>query len=171
MVLVVVSSVYCANQQGTLRPVKRPKLRLWLSPLLPQMRLGKKIFHAKIWASEIVGTFVRVRLEFVLNKHWNQYFYHANFYSAIGFYGNFMVTLTKVPAVPEAWNFAWDVFLPSLNHGKIGESQRRSLGRFMGRNKQSIWCSCFSIQASQNTCFLRWFYFTLQLYTNTLTGW
>ena len=50
-----------------LRPVKRPKLRLWLSPILPQLRLGKKIFHAKFWASEIAGTFVRVRLKFVLN--------------------------------------------------------------------------------------------------------
>ena len=34
---------------------------------LPQLRLGKKIFHAKFWASEIAGTFVRVRLKFVLN--------------------------------------------------------------------------------------------------------
>ena len=50
-----------------LRLVKRPKLRLWLSPFLPQLRLGKKIFHAKFWASEIAGTFVRVRLKFVLN--------------------------------------------------------------------------------------------------------
>ena len=48
-----------------------------------------------------------------------------------------MVTLTKVPAVPEAWNFAWDIFLPSLNHDKIGESQCRSLGRFMGRHSHA----------------------------------
>ena len=44
-----------------LRPVKRPKLRLWPPPILPQMRLGKKIIHAKFWASEVAGTFVRVR--------------------------------------------------------------------------------------------------------------
>ena len=43
------------------------------------------------------GTIVRVRLKFVLNYHWNQYFYYANFASAINFYGNFMVTLTMVP--------------------------------------------------------------------------
>ena len=43
------------------------------------------------------GTIVRVRLKFVLNKHWNQYFYYANFTSAIGFYENFKVTLTMVP--------------------------------------------------------------------------
>ena len=51
----------------TLRPVKHPKLRLWLSPILTQLRLGKKIIHPKFWASEIAGTFVRVRLKFVLN--------------------------------------------------------------------------------------------------------
>ena len=50
----------------------------------------------------------------------------------MGFYGNFMVTLTKVPAIPRAWNFTWDVFLPILIHGKIGESQCQSLGRFTG---------------------------------------
>ena len=50
-----------------IRPLKRPKLRLWLSPILPQLRLGKKTFHAKFWAFEIAGTFVRVRLKFVLN--------------------------------------------------------------------------------------------------------
>ena len=43
------------------------------------------------------GTIVRVRLKFVLNYHWNQYFYYANFSSAIDIYGNFMVTLTMVP--------------------------------------------------------------------------
>ena len=47
-----------------------------------------------------------------------------------------MVTLTKVPAIPEAWNFAWDIFLPSLNYGKIGESQCQSLGRFIWRNME-----------------------------------
>ena len=47
--------------------MKRPKLGLWLSPILTQLRLGKKMFHAKFWASEIAGTFVRVRLKFVLN--------------------------------------------------------------------------------------------------------
>ena len=119
----------------TIHPVKRPKLRLWLSPILPQLRLGKKIFHAKFWASEIAGTFVRVRLKFVLNKHWNQYFYYANFVSAIYFYRNFMVTLTKVPAFPEAWNSAWVIFLTSLNNGKIGESQCQS---FMGPSVSSL---------------------------------
>ena len=43
------------------------------------------------------GTIVRVRLKFVLNYHWNQYLYYANFASAIDSYGNFMVTLTMVP--------------------------------------------------------------------------
>ena len=43
------------------------------------------------------GTIVRVRLKFVLNQHWNQHFYYANFASTIDFYGNFMVTLTMVP--------------------------------------------------------------------------
>ena len=43
------------------------------------------------------GTIVRMRLKFELNYHWNQYFYYANFASAIDFYGNFMVTLTMVP--------------------------------------------------------------------------
>ena len=43
------------------------------------------------------GTIVRVRLKFVLNYHWNQYFHYANFASAIDSYGNFMVTLTMVP--------------------------------------------------------------------------
>ena len=52
---------------STLRPMKRPKRRLWLSPILPQLRLGKKIFHAKFRASEIAGTFVRVNLKFALN--------------------------------------------------------------------------------------------------------
>ena len=50
-----------------LHPVKRPKLRLWLLPILSQLRLGKKIFGTKFWASEIAGIFVRVRLKFVLN--------------------------------------------------------------------------------------------------------
>ena len=38
-----------------------------LSPILPKLKLGKRIFHAKFWASEMAGTFVRVRLKFVLN--------------------------------------------------------------------------------------------------------
>ena len=113
----------------TIRLLKRPKLRLWLSPILPQLRLGKKIFHAKFWASEIAGTFVRVRLKFVLSQHWNQFFYYANFVSAIDFYGDLIVTLTKVPAISEAQNFARNIFLPSLNCGKIGESHSRSQGR------------------------------------------
>ena len=107
---------------------------LWLSPILPQLRLGKKIYHAKFWASEVAGTLVRVRSKFVLNWYWNPHFYYANFVSAIDFYGNFMVTLTKVPPIPEAWKFAWDIFLPSLVYGKIGESQCLTLGRFHWRN-------------------------------------
>ena len=51
-----------------------------------------------------------------------------------------MVTLTKVPAVPEAKNFAWDILSPSLNHGKIGESHCQSLGRFMERRVDKELC-------------------------------
>ena len=68
-----------------IRPVKRPKLRLWLLPILSQLRFGKEIFHSKFWASgsEIAGTFVRMMLKCVFNQHWNQYFYHTNFVSAV----------------------------------------------------------------------------------------
>ena len=49
-----------------------------------------------------------------------------------------MVTLTKVPPIPEAWKFAWDIFLPSLVYGKIGESQCLTLGRFHWRNVEAV---------------------------------
>ena len=50
----------------SLRPMKRPKLRHWLSPFfLPWLRLGKKIFHAKFQASGTAGTFVRMTMKFL----------------------------------------------------------------------------------------------------------
>ena len=64
-----------------------------------------------------------------------------NFVSAIDFYGDLIVTLTKVPAISEAQNFAWNVFLTSLNCGKIGESHSQSLGRFTG---SSVHCSSYT---------------------------
>ena len=63
----LISSKMISYEDSVVRPMKRPKLRLWLSPILPKLRLGKKIFHAKFWASQIAGTFVRVRLKFALN--------------------------------------------------------------------------------------------------------
>ena len=52
------------DNEYTLRLSKLPKLRPWLSPILPQLRLGKKLFYAKFWASERAGIFVRVTMNF-----------------------------------------------------------------------------------------------------------
>ena len=48
----------------SVRQWKRPKVKHWLSPILLQTRLGKKISPANFQASGIGGTFVRVTMKF-----------------------------------------------------------------------------------------------------------
>ena len=56
----------------------------------------------------------------------------------------------KVPAISEAQNFAWSIFLPSLNCGTIGESHSRCLGRFNGRNVYSVHMRIYVAEQNKN---------------------